>query len=164
MTHRTAPRIATRLRSARGATLIEAAIMTPLLLTLTFGVIDFAAMFYVYLALESGVSQATRFGITGNLMDDPDNPGNPLSRESSIRAAMRGATPSLTLEDDAFQFQHRAQSGSSWTGGTGGPDDLERVTVRYTYSPLTPILRPLLPGGVMTFEVQSTMKNEGRFE
>jgi Flp pilus assembly protein TadG len=32
-------------------------LITPLLLMLTFGIIDFASMFYVYLALENSVSR-----------------------------------------------------------------------------------------------------------
>ena len=55
-----------RLKDATGATLLEAAIITPLLLLLTFSIADFGGLFYVYLALENGVSQATRFAVTGN--------------------------------------------------------------------------------------------------
>ena len=66
-----------RLRSARGSTLIEAALITPLLLLLTFSIIDFGALLYIFLSLESGVSQATRFAITNTA-----TPG--LTREQSI--------------------------------------------------------------------------------
>src|SRR5476651_1890384 len=97
-----------------GATLIEAAIITPLLLMLTFAIVDFGALFYVYLALENGVSQAARYGITGQLMDDPANPGTPLSRDDSIKLAMRQATPNLTLTDSAFTFSHMAPGGGAW--------------------------------------------------
>ena len=63
-----------RARDTRGTNLLEAAIMTPLLVMLTFSIVDFGALFYVYLALENGVSQATRYGVTGNVMPDPSNP------------------------------------------------------------------------------------------
>ena len=66
------------LRGEKGATMLEAAIITPLLLLLTFSIIDFASLFYVYLALENGASQATRYGVTGNTEDDPDTPGTKL--------------------------------------------------------------------------------------
>ena len=55
-----------RLRDTAGTSIVEAAIITPLLLLLTLSIVDFGALFYVYLALENGVSQATRFGVTGN--------------------------------------------------------------------------------------------------
>ncbi len=53
----------------KGANLVEAAIITPLLLLLTLAIVDFSAMFYAYLALEHGVSQATRFAVTGQELD-----------------------------------------------------------------------------------------------
>ena len=73
-------------RRRSGGSLVEAAFITPLLLLLTFSIMDFASLFYVYLALENGVSQATRYGVTGHLMDDPMNPGTPLTRDESIKA------------------------------------------------------------------------------
>ena len=131
------------IKDCSGANIIEAAVVTPLLFMLTFGIIDFAALFYTYVALENGVSQATRYAITGNLMDDPDNPGGQLSREGTIMTAMRQATPTLILGDEVFTFTHMAPGSGSWSGGTGGPSDIGRVTVAYTWSPPTPILRPV---------------------
>ena len=80
MRRETLHRAVRRLRDATGSNMVEAAIITPLLLLLTFAVMDFGGLFYAYLALENGVSQATRYGVTGNTMDDPANPGTPLSR------------------------------------------------------------------------------------
>jgi len=103
-------RLFTRLRDTSGGSLVEAALITPLLLLLTFGIMEFATMFYVYLALENGVSQATRYGVTGNLKDDPMNPGTPLNRVQSIRLAMR-----LRLSLTRAMFPH-------WRRTTFGPD------------------------------------------
>src|SRR5205823_2736462 len=86
-----------RLRDARGTSLVEAALIAPLLIFLTISIVDFGLMFYAHLALENGISQATRFAVTGNLKDDPANPGNALSRTDSIKLAMRQATPTLTI-------------------------------------------------------------------
>jgi Flp pilus assembly protein TadG len=55
------------LREVRGVNLVEAAIVTPLLVLLTFAIIEFATLLYVHEALQNGVSQATRFAITGRL-------------------------------------------------------------------------------------------------
>ena len=153
-----------RLRDARGTNLVEAAIITPLLLMLTFGIVDFASVLYVYLALENGVSQATRFAVTGNTMEDPGTPGAQLDRVSSIKTAMRQATPTLTIPDGAFTFSHIPPGGGTWVGGTGGADAIERVTVNYTWTFFTPLVRPFFTGGRVLLIVESTMKNEGRFE
>ena len=150
-----------RFRGEKGATMIEAAIVTPLLILLTFSIVDFASMFHVYLALENGVSQATRYAVTGQQMDDPSKPGSKLSRVDSIKSAMRSATPTLTIQDSAFSFSHLAVGGSSWIAGTGGPNEVEKVTVTYTWKFLTPVLKPFFPSGKVQLTVDSAMKNEG---
>ena len=157
------PRLVRRLGDATGANLIEAALVTPLLLLLTFSIVDFSALFYVYLALENGVSQATRYGITGNQMEDPDNPGEQLSREDSIKTAMRDATPTLTIAEDAFSFSHLPEGGGSWISGAGGPGDISKVTVNYTWELYTPLMRPFFDNGEINLTVESAMKNERRF-
>lgn len=143
--------------------MVEAAIVTPLLLLLTFSVVDFASMFYVYLALENGVSQATRYAVTGNQQDDPNKPGSKLSRVDSIKATMRSATPTLTIDDSAFSFSHLAVGGSTWLAGTGGPNEVEKVTINYTWTVMTPVLRPFFPDGKVQLTVDSSMKNEPKF-
>jgi hypothetical protein len=153
-----------RLRDSRGNNLIEAAIITPLLVLLTFSIVDFAAIFYAYLALENGVSQATRFAVTGNTLDDPDKPGAKLSRQDSIITAMRNATPTLTIPAEAFTFAHMPPGSGTWLSGTGGPLDIEKVSVTYQWSLLSPVLRPFFTNGEIDLVVNSSMKNEGRFE
>ena len=155
-------RLVRRLKESRGANIVELALTLPLLFLLTFSIVDFGSLFYVYLALENGVSQATRYAVTGNQMDDPDNPGEQLGRADSIKAAMRDATPTLTIDDAAFSFSHMAPGGA-WVSGTGGPSDIEKVTVTYTWTPFTPVIRPFFENGELTLRVESAMKNEGRF-
>jgi hypothetical protein len=161
MTGHVARRIFRRLRDAQGTSLVETALITPLLLLLTFSIVDFGALFYVYLALENGVSQATRFAVTGNLMDDPLNPGTPLSRDNSIKLAMRRATPTLTIDDSAFTFSHMAPGGATWLGGSGGPNELAKVSIGYTWRFFNPMLSVFFAGGQITLNVDSAMKNEG---
>jgi Flp pilus assembly protein TadG len=148
------------LRERAGTNMIEAAIITPLLLLLTFSIVDFASLFYVYLALENGVSQATRYAVTGRQMDDPSNPGTLLNRSGSIMLVMRQATPTLTIPDSAFSFSHMNPGASSWSAGTGGPNQYEKVTVNYTWDLMTPLIRPFFPNGQIQFTVDSVMKNE----
>jgi Flp pilus assembly protein TadG len=144
--------------------ILETAIVTPLLLLLTFGVVDFGALFYGYLALENGVSQATRFAVTGNQTPDPDHPGSMLSRADAIIAAMRSATPTLTIPTTDFTFSHLPQGATAWVGGTGGPGDVEKVAVDYTWTLMTPIVRPFFTNGQLRMHVESAMKNEAKFQ
>jgi hypothetical protein len=146
-----------RLGDAKGANLVEAAVMTPLLLLLTLGIVDFSAMFYAYLALEHGVSQATRFAITGQTIGTSN-------REASIKQRMREETPTLTIPDSAFSFSFLAPGSGAWAGGLGGPGDIGRVTVTYNWNFMTPLIRPFFTGGQMTLRVESTMRNESVFD
>lgn len=142
-----------RLRAEEGQSLIEAVIVTPLLLLVTFGIIEFAALFYVNLALESGVSQATRYAITGATISG-------LSRQESIKSVMRSSTPTLTIDDGAFSFSHLA--GGAWVDGVGGPGDVAKVGITYSHRPL--VLRSLFTAGAINIHVESAMKNEDRFD
>ncbi len=146
-----------RLRGDSGQSLLEAAFITPLLLLLTFAIVDFAALLYVHLALQNGVSQASRYGVTGQVA------GAGVSREDSIRQAMRTSTPTLTLPNGAFAFSHLTPGSGGWTAGAGGPNDVDKVTVNYTWTMLTPVLRPFFPTGRINFTVESIMKNERVF-
>jgi Flp pilus assembly protein TadG len=146
-------RVFTRLRNSEGANLIEAAILTPLLLLVTFGIVDFGALFYVNLALENGVSQAARYGVTGNVMTG-------LTREQSVIAAMRQATPTLTIADSAFSFSYLAPGATVWTSGVAPPGDIEMVTVNYTWQIMTPVIQPFFTNGQVNFTVQSSMLTE----
>jgi hypothetical protein len=157
-----APRVVKRLGSAKGATLIEAAIITPLFLLLTFSIVDFGALFYAYLALENGVSLASRYGVTGRTLNDPAT-GTPLNHQESLKLAMRQGTPTLTIPDSSFTFAHRSPGGGVWLNGAAGPGELERVSVTYTWDFLTPLVGAFFPNGQVTLQVDSAMKNEGVF-
>jgi hypothetical protein len=149
-----------RLSDSKGANLVEAAIITPLLLLLTLGIVDFAAMFYGYLALEHGVSQATRLAITGETLTGASGA---MNRQESIKYRMRESTPTLNIPDGAFSFSYMAPGASSWSGGVGGPGDIGRVTINYTWTFMTPLVRPFFSGGQVNLRVESTMKNEAVF-
>jgi Flp pilus assembly protein TadG len=146
-----------RIKDSAGTSLVEAALITPLLLMLTLSMVDFGVLFYAWLVLENGVSQATRYGVTGN-----QSPG--LSREDSIKVAMRNATPTLTIPDGAITFSYLPSGDTTWHTGAGGPNDVQKVTVRYSWSMLTPFVKALFPGGAVMLTVESAMKNEPRFQ
>jgi Flp pilus assembly protein TadG len=133
--------------------MVEAAIITPLLLLLTFSIVELGTLFYVYLALQNGVSQATRYAITGQ-----QNPGQ--SRLESIREAMREATPTIDIEDASFTFEHLSPGAADWAGGVGAPSDIEKVRVTYTWDLMTPLMRPFFTDGSITFNVEAAMRNE----
>lgn len=150
-------RLARRLKDARGSNIVEMALVLPLLFLLTFSIVDFASLFYVYLAMENGVAQAARFGVTGNVAGG-------LSREDSIRKAMRDSTPTLTFDDADFSFSHLTPGTVNWQAGTGNPADVSKVKVTHTWALMTPFIREFFDGGQITIAVESAMLNEPRFD
>ena len=162
MTNNVRRAIKRRIRDSKGSGLVEAAVLTPLLVFLTFAIVDFATIFYVYLALENGIGAASRYAVTGNQEAGPG--GSQMTREDSIRKAMRDATPTLTLDDNMFTFNHLAVGGSTWLGGIGNENEIGKVTVQYSWDLMTPMMRPLFPNGQASLKVESAMKNEGRFD
>ena len=157
MRRRFSQRIVKLLRDSAGTNMIEAAVIAPLLLMLSFAIVDFGSIFYVYLALENGVSQATRLAVTGNQLNDPST-GLPLSRADSVMLAMRKATPTITLNDSAFSFSFL--SGTSFVPGFAGAGQVGKVSVTYTWNIMTPLLRPFFTNGQIQLTVNSAMKNE----
>ena len=143
-------------RTEKGTSAVEAALVIPLLLLLTFAIVDFASLFYVYLALENGVSQASRYGVTGNVVAGQ-------TRQESIKTAMRQATPTLTIGDGAFSFSHLRPGQGVWSAGVGGPNDIDKVTVNYSWTLLTPLVGSFFPSGRINLVVESAMKNEAKF-
>ena len=141
-------------RPSRGTALAETGIIITLLIPITFAVLDFAGILYAFQAMQNGVSQATRFAVTGN--HGTDGSGAALSRDESIRQAMRAATPGFQIADNAFTFYNLSQG----TPDSGGPNDIIRVTVVYDWQLLTPFLRPFFQGGYVTIRVASSMRNE----
>ena len=150
-------RLAQRLKDAKGNNIIEMALVLPLLFLVTFSIVDFGSIFYAYLSLENGVSQAARYGVTGNVLEGK-------SREESIRTAMRNATPTLTIADEAFAFSHLAPGSTTWLPGTGDPTEISRVRVTYRWELMTPVVREFFASNMITINVESAMLNEPRFD
>jgi hypothetical protein len=147
-------------KSEQGQSLVESALVLILLLFMIFAIIDFSVLFYVYISLEQGISEASRYGITGQQRVNPNNPANFLSRDESVKLVMREWNFLVTIPDSGFTFEHRSLNGATWLAGSGGPGDIARVTVNYNWRLLTPFIRSFFPGGQASLRVASTMWNE----
>ena len=144
-------------RRTAGQALTETAIGILVLVLLTFSVIDAGLLFFAYLTLQNGVTEATRFSVTGQQETDPGDPANKLSREDTLKRVMRASTPGLVIADGDFSFYDV----TTRSPGMGGPSDVIQVTVTHPWQLLSPLLWPFVGnGGVITLHVSATMKNE----
>lgn len=126
------------MRSSRGQELVEFAITLPLLIFLVMGIVDLGRGFYVYSVLYNSSREAARYGVI-----------HPSPLENIQNKALQMAIgvippPVVTV-----------------TVTTVNPTTKTvNVAVSYYFTPVTPLMSALLPGGTVTLSTQSTMRVE----
>jgi Flp pilus assembly protein TadG len=133
---------------------LEFAIVLPIFFLLVFGILDFGRLFYVEMTLQNAVRQAGRYASTGNHAANPADPGTPLTRAASILQAAQQAAPTLNISSITIN------SLGGGPGSAGGPGDTVTISITTSLQLITPLIARLFPGGIYTFAVSSTFKNE----
>jgi len=139
----------------RGQSMIEFALIFPLFMLLVCGVFDFGRLFYTQLTLQSAVREASRLTVTGNLLPDPESPGDYLNRIDSIIQMVHNMAPGFQFEENGIEI-----IGPGGAGDPGGPGDLVTIRVTYSVDLLTPLVKPFFTGGKHTFTISMISKNE----
>ncbi len=135
------------LRKGDGASLVEVALILPLLLLLFFGIFEFGRQFYVRLTVRHAVAEATRYAVTGNQLLDPETL-EPIGRVESITRVLR---------ENAGPLQIGSEHVTIDPPDGGGPEDVVTVTVTYRYEYSLPGFDRLPPS---QFTVTTAMRNE----
>ena len=115
----------------QGQTLIEFALLVPILLTISFAIIDLGRVVYFYSAIQNSAREGARFGII--------EPFQTWEIENRVRSSAAG------LDQSVLQVQ------TTW------PDDAVRVHVQYTFRALTPVLPSLLGYDQLQLNAYATM-------
>ncbi len=172
-----------------GASLLEFAILSPVLLLILFGIIEMGLILFAAITLEHAVTSASRYGKTGFTIEG-------VSREDRIREIINGHidnfldTDNITITtlvydtfasvgqeepytDDnangAYDFGETYQDingNGQWdndmgASGAGGPGDVVVYRVTYDWSVLTPIIRQLITtDGNFPLESSLAVRNE----
>jgi len=135
-------------RCSRGSALVEMALITPMLLVLFASFFEFGRMFQTRLTARHAVIEATRFAVTGNQLTD-DGTGDLLDRATSIRRILTERAITLPVTPESIAID---------PPDGGGPEDVVRVTLTYTYDYAFPGFMDVLPD--MRFSVAAAMRNE----
>ena len=109
--------------SNRGSTMVEFALVLPMVVLLLFAVADFARLFFVEMTLQNAVREAGRYAITGNHVPDPNHKGQTLSRVQSILQVAQQSAMGL----DVSNLQIVSASGGN--GSAGGPGDTVTISL-----------------------------------
>ena len=135
----------------RGQTLVEFAIIIPVLLLLAVFIFDFGRAVYYYSAIQNAAREGVRYGAVNPVVTTTevyeDVPG---MKKAAVNYAI-GLGLTLTDVD--------AKMGTpQLVGGYANPT--VEVKVTYTFTPATPLLDNFLSGGVITLRGKSVMRTE----
>lgn len=135
--------------SERGQTMIEFAMVIPIVALLFMGIFDFSRFFYARLTLQHAIHEATRFAVTGGALDDGQ--GNTMTRVESIKSVITREATALDLDVDQLIID---------PADGGGPTEIVTVTGNFEFQFVTPGVSVFFPGGKYDFTVATSMKNE----
>jgi Flp pilus assembly protein TadG len=143
----------TRLKNDDGANLVEAALILPLILWIIFAGVEFGGIVYAQMTLQNGVTLATRYAITQNVIAGQ-------TRQASIITTLNADTPSLTINPSTITFSHLVPGTTTWLAGDGAPGSIEKIAVDYSWTLLTPFMPYIFGTNSITLHAESSMKNE----
>lgn len=141
-------------RDASGQSLVEFALVLPMLLLVFFGIFEFGRFYFTKLTLQHAVREATRFAVTGNVLTDPET-GEPIDRAGSIVRVILHNTKDLDVELDGITIT---------PVDGGGPEDIVRVAVDFQYDLTLPLVRGIVPDGHVDISMSTAMRNEAFYE
>ena len=177
------------LRSERSQSIVEFALIAPVLLVLLFGIIDFGRLIYVYATLNQAVNEGARTAIKDSAVL-PSNTdvqlsvrnhaadvslANPCSNGPITTAtppANQGwiyitePNPPTTVEALSPTLQN-APGGQMWANATGSCSATNpahdhaalQVTIRYNFVPFTPLIQQLTANHIV-ISASATYKTE----
>ncbi|NLK86476.1 MAG: pilus assembly protein [Clostridiaceae bacterium] len=120
------------MKKDKGQSLVETALILPVLLLLLTGIIDFGLLFNSYLVVSNASREGARHAAVGN-------------SDAQIRSAAANAAASL--DPDRLEIDITPEEADRDTG------DSVTVTVRYGYSMATPVIAAFFPE---TFDVETS--------
>lgn len=150
----------------KGNAIIEFTLIIVLLLGLLFAIVDLSLMLFANLAMQHAVRSGARYAVTGR---EDIYPGNRRSaviqkiKDSSIGFCNKNpcTVAFYKLNSDGSISTIPADPDNPQSGDVGNPSEIIVVAVEdYSWSLMTPLIRPFFPDGKYTFTVKATMRNE----
>lgn len=128
-------------RSERGTSVLEFALVLPVLLAFILGIAEFGSMFFVWTTIDKASTQGARVGVTGEGHDDG-------SRITLIRNRVQQLTDNLSKFGSA-DIHVRSYATPAAAAGreedAGMPCEMLEVEVEFSYHPFTPVVGTMLP-------------------
>jgi hypothetical protein len=176
-------------RSERGSSMIEFALGAPVLFLLAAGTIELGMILFVNVLMESGLRDASRFGITGQVPAGQSRLERILEivedrtiglvdmNEVEVRILVYPSFADIGRGEgfvdgngngtyDAGETFDDENGNGAWdadvgAAGVGGSGDIVVYRMRYDWNLLTPLAKPLIgSGGKFTLRTAVAVRNE----
>lgn len=143
-----------------GATVVEMAIVAPLLLLVLLGLIELSLMFFSTLTMQYAVREGARYAITGQSNLDPNTASQ--QRYAAVIASIRDS--SLGMYDrltPVISVNGTSYASDAYSNGMfGAPGSIIVLQLDCDWVLTTPFLSSLFANGKYHFAVAATMRNE----
>src|SRR5205807_2422283 len=93
-------KVATYTRSQRSQGLTEFAIIAPIILLLTFGIIDFGRALYLYITLQQAANEGARVAVRASYFVDPNGATHTWPTDSDVATAITGHAVIMNLANN----------------------------------------------------------------
>ncbi len=124
-------------RSKRGQSLVEIALILPILLIILFGIMEFGRVFHSYLVITHAAREGARYGI--------------ISKDAAqIKQKVQDASPGITLDLSDIDVN----PSTNLTAGVP-----LTISVEYQLDLFTPVLADIIPNPIV-ISTSSTMRVE----
>jgi Flp pilus assembly protein TadG len=156
------------MKNQDGATIIEYALVAPILFLMVFAIIEFALVMYATSVIETAASAGARYGITGSSYDveaaqDPCNSARATYIRQAVDKLSMGLvdTAKITITTEVFDdYTNVAPKFDSKTANYGCGNQVIMYNVQYDWDITTPFISQYFNGGVYTIQSHVLVKNE----
>jgi Flp pilus assembly protein TadG len=150
----------------RGQTLVEFALVLPVLMLLILGIFDLGHGVYAYNTVANAARTGARIAAVNQVADSPDCSNtrpivNVADPHWSIRRCAAEAAISLGVDPADVSVTYYAPAGSTFSCATLHLGCIARVTVHYRYDALTPVISRIV--GTIVMDQTSEMPIERIF-
>lgn len=145
---------------ARGASMVEFALIAPILFFLLFAIIEVGVLFWVNLTMQYAVREGARYSVTGNSDLDPSTKAH--QRYLAVIEKIKDSSLGLYDRVNAkITVQNKTYSSAQFNPGMFGVGgDIVVLQLDCAWPIMTPMVLPFFKDGKYTFSVAATMRNE----
>ncbi|HEY8608163.1 MAG TPA: TadE/TadG family type IV pilus assembly protein [Noviherbaspirillum sp.] len=146
-------------RGEHGASVVEFALVAPVLFFFLCGIVEMCVLFWVNLTMQHVTREAARYAVTGRSDLDPDaaRPQRHVAVLERIRASSMGLYERLRPVVNGVAYGRNAQDYASLFGE---PGQVFVLKIDCAWPVMTPLLKPFFQDGTYRFSVATTMRNE----